>query len=243
MKSHRSQYQEHMNLNAKQTMYNTIPLLKKCLDEFSDKGNTKMIIGGSFGLSLYTNHKKQNKDHDDSHMWNDIDIIVPVFKNTGSYVDCDKIDLLEEARLIKSIYNSDIEIRHTSSENFYNEKGEHISVVTGEVGKEDFDTMIVGTVNTKYDGKKLQFVFFNIYKDNLIDYYSHVSDLPVFSIVEKTIDNEVSTSKSYHVDEKFYIKSEADANDAKNGILNTLRHEFRRDKYKKKGFICNVPKF
>ncbi len=197
-----------------------------------------MIVGGSFVMSLYIG-KQKIKDND-TVMWDDIDIIVPVFNPTSSKFDCDIIDLKKEAQLLKSIFGTEIKIHHRTQSEFYNEKGEPLSVVTGEISEEQFDELIVGTVNTVYNGHKFQFVFVNQCEKDIVSYYASVSDLPVFSIIEKIVDDKEPAS---YFEEKFYIKNESDAEDAMRGILNTLNHTKRREKYTKKGFVCKIPKY
>lgn len=180
----------------------------------------QFLIGGSFGLKLYTRRE---------FVADDIDIICSAKNSTGDKTHTDSISLLSEAQTLRDIYGPEtlITVKHRSDLNLVDETGKIISPVSGMPAVEDFDEFIVGTVNVKVENTKLQYVFVNKQPTELENWYIHTADLPVFA--------KITPDGTYQFQYKNYI----DAVNATYGVLDGIKHEYRKNKYRAKGFMVN----
>lgn len=181
------------------------------------------IIGGSFGLKLYTGL---------NFPVNDIDVISSAL-NYNSFKDkTSSITLFKEAKLIESIYpNTTITIKHVADSDLKDSNGNTVSVVSGMPNKEEFDDYIVGTVNVMTN-PKIQYVFVNKSNEELETWYKQASDLPVYATIYRS---NTSDTPTYMFNFRDYTNAQA----AKNWQLHGIKHKYRQQKYLDKGFSIN----
>lgn len=185
------------------------------LNKVLTHNNNFFVIGGSHGLKLYT---KQNFESED------IDIFVPV-RHVNNEHKVENIEIFEEAKMLKRLYGTDFIIRFSKDNLRRDENGNILSLVTDRPENEKFDEYIIGTINTTYNGKKLQFIILNVYSHELEEWMKTKCDLPVFITVKE---NQIYFNES----------NELFAHEAKQGILQGLKHDYRKEKYTQKGFKC-----
>lgn len=171
---------------------------------------TKVIVGGSRALKIWTN-RDFNVDDNDIFLHS----IAGNRFTGGLEKDIDKI---------KEIFpNCEVLIK-LSKDNVK-------SVVNETESTEEFDQSIIGTINLKYENTKYQFVMIErrnfgfSYSNDLIGWYGRTTDLPVFILYDK-----------FEPMPNFIVKHGYGHWLAKEGILTSLRHENRIEKYGKKGF-------
>lgn len=187
------------------------------LNKVLTHNNNSFVIGGSYGLKLYT---KQNFESED------IDIFVPVrniINDDGHKIE--SVEIFEEAKMLKQIYGTNFIIRFSKDNLRRDENGDILSLVSDRPENEKFDEYIIGTINTIYNGKKLQFIILDVNSYELEEWMKTKCDLPVFITVKN---NQVYFNES----------NELFAHEAKQGILRGLKHDYRKEKYTQKGFKC-----
>jgi len=180
----------------------------KKLDEIIDV-YTKVIIGGSRALKIWTGREFNVDDNDiflhsiegnrfNGKLEKDIEQLMRIFPNCSI-----RVQLAKE--------NTE-------------------SIVNEEQLIEEFDQAIIGTINLKYENKKYQFVMIEqnpgyTYSVDLVGWYGKTSDLPVFILCDK-----------FEPIPNFIVKEGHEHWLSKQGILLNLRHKNRIEKYEKKGF-------
>lgn len=176
-----------------------------------NKTNKPIIIGGSYALNLFVNMNGKKCEYDD------IDIILSsTDTNIFQFANC-------VVPNYKSVYICKNDDKHK-----YDINGQIIGEKNIEIDIEEFDKKIFGTVNcVSNTGKKHQYVLVNELPENLCDWYEKTSDLPVFII---------KNGDEY----AFKLKSIGAANDALIGVLSGIKHNYRIEKYKNKGFMVNT---
>jgi hypothetical protein len=188
--------------------------LKRLLAE---NGINTFLIGGSYGLRLFT---------EKNFPTNDIDVFCPVLSPTSSKYD--NFDLRPETAVLAKLYKG-ITVK-LAKDHYKIVDGVKVplSVVTDADGTEQFDDYIVGTLNIVADGKKLQFVFVNVESRDIEKWYMSASDLPTCITFDPF--------QTY-----FGIGNIEKAKSSLNGVLTGIKHEPRRIKYTEKGFVCPNP--
>lgn len=183
----------------------------------AENGISTFLIGGSYGLRVFTEKKFPT---------NDIDIFCPVLSPTCSkFTD---FDLKPEVSVLTKLYKGITVKLAKDHYKIVDGKTVPLSVVTDAEGTELFDDYIVGTANTIVDGMKMQFVFVNVKSNQIAGWYMDASDLPTCITFDPLqtyfgIGNIERAKKSLH------------------GVLNKINHEPRRQKYIEKGFTCPDP--
>ncbi len=213
--------QQHTPGNMPDTDINTlaqIPGLLAFHAAMNTDTSSTTIVGGSFGLRLFTQRKFDCSD---------IDIVSSAIEASGYKSLTNEMILVTEAQMLREIYglNVEIVIKHRSDLNLVDENGEVISPVSGMPAVEDFDEYIIGTVNVGVT-PKIQYVFVNQPESQLQTWYKQVSDLPVYCTIGP------------ETDVNFQFRNFDAAEKAKiHGILSGIKHEYRKDKYRAKGFV------
>jgi hypothetical protein len=175
------------------------------------------LIGGSYGLRIFT-----QKDFPT----NDIDIFCPMLAPTNQKYS--KSNLQAETEVLAKLYKG-LTIR--LARDYYeivDGVKKLLSVVDSSDTVEDFDELIVGTVNTVVGDKKVQFVFVNVDSSNIEKWYLNASDLPTCITVDMF--------QTY-----FGVGNPGKAKSVMHGVIPGIRHDARRKKYTEKGFTCPNP--
>lgn len=169
----------------------------------------KAIIGGSRGLKIWTG-REFNVDDNDIFLHS-----IEGNRYTGK--------LEKDVEQLMKIY-PDCSIRVQLSTD------PKKAVLNEDETVEEFDKAIIGTINLKYESNKYQFVMIEKnpefkYSLDLVEWYARTSDLPVFILYDK-----------FNPFPHFIVKHGHGHWLAKQGILSGLKHEYRIEKYEKKGF-------
>lgn len=183
----------------------------------AENGISTFLIGGSYGLRVFTEKKFPT---------NDIDIFCPILSPTFSkYED---FDLKPEVSVLTKMYKG-ITVRLAKDyHKIVDGKRVPLSVVNDDEATEQFDDYIVGTANTIVDGMKIQFVFVNVPSTHIQKWYMGASDLPTCITFDPL--------QTY-----FGIGNIERAKNSLHGVLTGINHEPRRLKYIEKGFVCLDP--